>query len=182
MKKLIITAGHSLKQGGASANGHKEELLTIEMKGLILDALKMFGSDVEVWTDIDTDSLNQVITKTKAIATSKDILFDIHFNAGNSKTNGTECFIAVNAREKSKRIASRVAELTAGMLQSKNRGVKLENQSQHPRLGMLHSAASSVLWEVEFLTNKEFMENYHLMKKRLAIGIANILVQELEKD
>lgn len=32
MKKLIITAGHSLKQAGASANGEREELLTIEMK------------------------------------------------------------------------------------------------------------------------------------------------------
>ena len=180
MKKLIITAGHSLKQAGASANGEKEELLTIEMKGLILDAIKILGSDIEVWTDSDTDSLSQVIAKTKSIARSNDILFDIHFNAGSSKTNGTECFIAVNAREKSKRIASIVAELTSGMLESKNRGVKLENQSQHSRLGMLHSAASSVLWEVEFLTNKEFMDNYHLMKKRLAIGIANILIQELQ--
>ena len=41
MKKLIITAGHSLKQEGASANGEKEELLTIEMKNLIVDQLSI---------------------------------------------------------------------------------------------------------------------------------------------
>lgn len=181
MKKLIITAGHSLNQGGASGNGNKEELLTIEMKDLIINAIRSFGSDVEIWEDNDTDSLSQVISKTKAAATSKDILFDIHFNAGVSNASGTECFIAVNAREKTKRIAARVAELTAGMLQTKNRGVKLENQSQHSRLGMLHSAASSVLWEVQFITNNEGMRVYHEMKERLAIGIANILIQELDK-
>ncbi len=179
MKKLIITAGHSLKQAGASANREKEELLTIEMKNLIVDQLKEWG--YEPWTDNDNDSLSQVIAKTKAIATADDILLDIHFNAGISSAKGTETFIAVNARDKSKRIAQRITDLTSAMLGTPNRGVKLENQSQHPRLGMLHSAASSVLWEVDFLTNKDFMENYHLVKKRLAIGIANILVQELEK-
>lgn len=177
--KLIITAGHSLKQGGASYNGEKEQLLSIEMKDLIINAIRSIGSDVEIWEDNDNDSLSQVIAKTKAAATSKDILFDIHFNAGPVAASGTECFIAVNAREKSKRIAARVAELTAGMLQTHNRGVKRENQSQHSRLGMLHSAASSVLWEVQFITNKDGMKTYHEMKERLAIGIANILIQEL---
>lgn len=180
MKKLIITAGHSLNQAGASANGQKEELLSIEMKGLIINAIRSFGSDVEIWEDNDTDSLSTVISKIKKIATSNDLLLDIHFNAASSNARGTECFVAANARGKSVRIAERISELTAGMLNTPNRGVKKENQSQHNRLGILHTAASSVLWEVEFITNKEFMDNYQEMKKRLAIGVANILVQELE--
>ena len=175
----FIIAGHSLKAGGASANGEKEELLTIEMRNLIVDQLNEWGYNV--WVDNDNDSLSQVIAKTKAIATADDILLDIHFNAGISSAKGTETFISVNARDKSKRIAQRITDLTSAMLGTPNRGVKLENQSQHPRLGILHTYASSVLLEVEFLTNKEFMENYHLMKKRLAIGIANILTQELIK-
>lgn len=72
MKKLIITAGHCLKQAGASANGEREELLTIDIKNLIVDQLKEWG--YEPWTDNDNDSLSQVIAKTKAIASADDIL------------------------------------------------------------------------------------------------------------
>lgn len=178
MKKLFITAGHSLNKAGASANGLKEERLTIEMRDLIADKLRAWG--YEAWTDNDKDSLSTVISKINKVATPDDILFDIHFNAASSNARGTECFVAANARGKSVRVAERIAELTAGMLNTPNRGVKKENQSQHNRLGILHTAASSVLWEVEFITNKEFMDNYQEIKQRLAIGVANILVQELE--
>lgn len=179
MKKLFTTAGHSHNQSGASATGLREERLTIEMRDLIVDQLRAWG--YEVVTDNDNDSLSTVISKIKKEATSNDILLDIHFNASSSNAKGTECFVAANARGKSVRIAERISELTAGMLNTPNRGVKKENQSQHNRLGILHTAASSVLWEVEFITNKEFMDNYQEMKERLAIGVANILAQELDK-
>lgn len=181
MGKLIITAGHSLVAGGAASGGLKEELLAIEMKDLIIDAIRTIGSDVEIWEDDDRDSLSQVIKKTRAVADPTDILFDIHFNAGPSNAAGTESFIATNARAKSERIAYRINELAAAMLQTKNRGVKRENQSQHSRLGMLHSAASSVLWEVQFITNAGGMDTYQEIKERLAMGAANILIQELTK-
>lgn len=180
MGTIYIESGHSLTSGGASSNGLREEILAIEMKGLILKHLKLQRPNLKVWVDDDNDSLSTVISKIKKMATSKDILLSIHFNAGPSKAQGTECFISMNARESSKRIAYRISELTAGMLESSNRGVKLENQSQHPRLGILHTAASSVLWEIEFITNEYSMDIYDEMKERLAIGVANILVQELE--
>lgn len=179
MSKIFLTAGHSLIQGGASANGLREERLTIEMRDLVSDQLDEWG--YEIVTDNDKDSLSTVISKIKKVATQNDILLDIHFNAGSSNARGTECFVAANARGKSVRVAERIAELTAGMLNTPNRGVKKENESQHSRLGILHTAASSVLWEVEFITNAEFMDNYQEMKERLAIGVANILVQELNK-
>lgn len=178
MKKLFITAGHSLNKAGASANGLREERLTIEMRDLIAAQLRTWG--YEVVTDNDKDSLSTVISKIKKVATQNDILLDTHFNAASSNAKGTECFVAANARGKSVRVAERIAELTAGMLNTPNRGVKKENQSQHNRLGILHTAASSVLWEVEFITNAEFMANYNAMKERLAIGVANIIAQELE--
>lgn len=178
MSKIFLTAGHSLIQGGASSNGLRENELTIEFCDLVADQLEEWG--YEVWRDNDNDSLSSVISKIKKQATSNDILLDIHFNAASSDARGTECFVAKNARAKSNRIAKRIAELSAGMLNTPNRGVKKENQSQHSRLGILHTAASSVLWEVEFIANKEFMDNYQVMKERLAIGVANILVQELE--
>lgn len=182
MNTLYLTAGHSLPKGGASGNGYKEEKLTIEMQGYILGAVHSLDPDINVWTDNHTDSLSTVISKIKKVATGKDVLFDIHFNAASSiKTRGTETFIAKNARGKSRRIAERIAQLTAGMLQTPNRGAKLETASQHPRLAILHTAASSVLWEIEFLSHFEAMENYQELKERLAMGIANILIQELNK-
>lgn len=182
-KTIFITAGHSLNQAGASAKGLKEERLTIEMRDLIASQLREWGREwgYEVVTDNDKDSLSTVISKIKKEATSNDILLDIHFNAASSNAKGTECFVSANSRVKSVRISERIAELTAGMLNTPNRGVKKENESQHNRLGILHTAASSVLWEVEFITNAEFMDNYQEMKQRLAVGVANILVQELNK-
>lgn len=179
-KKLFVTAGHSLVSGGASAHGMREEELTIELRNLIVDALYNQDPELKVLVDNDTDSLSTVIAKIKREATPEDILLDIHFNAASGNAKGTESFVSSNARDKSNRIAERISELTAGMLKTPNRGVKVESQSQHKRLGILHTPASSVLLEVEFISNKEYMDNYQEMKERLAIGIANILVQESE--
>lgn len=180
MPRIFLVAGHSLKQGGAAANNLREEKLSIELRDLIVEALKNQSPETEVIVDNDSDSLNTVISKFRDLAKPEDLLLDIHFNAAaNEAAHGTESFIKVGASDPEKRIAERITELTAGMLYTRNRGVKFENQSQHNRLGILHTSAKSILWEVEFITNPTFINNYTEMKERLSIGVANILIQEL---
>lgn len=185
MKTLFIIAGHSNTQSGAVSDDYKEHEETILDKKSLEKAVRyQLGdrTDVKVWTDNDNDSLNQVISQVKQIAKKDDLLLDIHYNAsGNRDVDGVEAFIAVNARDKSRRVATRLVELYSKMLDIPNRGVKLENESQHNRLGILHSNASSVLIEVRFLTNKKGMDEQEVIRDRLYTGVANILVQELDK-
>lgn len=179
--KLIITSGHSYSQGGASANGLFEHELTIDFKHLLVKSIKTQDPSIEVIIDDDNDSLSTVIKKVGAVATPTDILVDIHFNAGPSFAKGTESFIKLEAGEREHHIAERLTELFSKMLNTPNRGVKYENQSQHQRLGMLHTKAISILVEIQFITHENSMEEYKEMKERLAIGVANILIQELKK-
>ena len=180
MRQVYITAGHSLNQGGASSNGLREELLTIKDKELLLKHLEFQSkyTDIEVISDDDSDSLQTVINKVKKQAEKDDLLLDIHYNSARPKATGVEAFVKKGASETSVRTAKRIVEVFSKMMGIPNRGVKLENQSQHSRLGILHATDHAVLLEVGFITNKEEMEKVEEFRERLWIAVANILIQE----
>lgn len=178
--KIFTISGHSLNQGGASFNGLREELLTIKDKEILLKHLEFQSkyTDIEVISDDDSDSLPTVISKIKNQAGKNDLLLDIHYNSATPKATGVEAFIKVGASKTSKRTAERIIEVFSKMLGIPNRGVKLENQSQHSRIGILHATDHAVLLEVGFITNKEEMEKVEEFRERLWIAVANILIQE----
>lgn len=182
-KTLFIISGHSNQDPGAVLVPRKESEETIIMKELLLHALTIVRPkdlNIEIWQDNNDDSLSTVISKVNKKAKEGDILLDIHFNAAGESAKGTEVFIKTTASTKTKIIANRIVELTSKMLSTPNRGIKLETQTRHKRLGILHSKAHSILWEVEFITNKDFMSQYDILKERLSLGIANILIQEIQ--
>lgn len=159
--KLFITAGHSLNQGGASANELREELLTIKDKGLLVEQLEFqtqHRDDIKILQDNDSDSLATVISKVKKQAGKGDILLDIHYNSASPSATGVEAFVKVGYTDKEYRIAERITEVFSLMMGIPNRGVKLENESQHNRLGILHATDHAVLLEVGFITNPEEIE------------------------
>ena len=179
-KNIFTTAGHSLTQGGASANGLREELLAIKDKELLVKQLEFQSkyTDLEIISDDDIDSLQTVINKVKKQAEKDDLLLDIHYNSATPKATGAEAFIKVGASETSRRTAERIVEVFSKMMGIPNRGVKLENQSQHNRLGILHATDHAVLLEVGFITNTVEMERVEEFRERLWIAVANILIQE----
>lgn len=178
--KIFTISGHSLKQGGASFNGLKEELLSIKDKEILLKHLEFQSkyTDLKINSDDDSDSLQTVINKVKKQAEKDDLLLDIHYNSATPKATGVEAFVKIGASETSRRTAERIVEVFSKMLGIPNRGVKLENQSQHSRLGILHATDHAVLLEVGFITNKGDMEKVEEFRERLWIAVANILIQE----
>lgn len=180
MKNIFTVSGHSLNQGGASANGLKEELLTIKDKEILNKHLEFQTryTDLKIISDDDSDSLQTVINKIKKQAKKDDLLLDIHYNSASPKATGVEAFVKVGASDTSKRTAERIVEVFSKMMGIPNRGVKLENQSQHNRLGILHATDHAVLLEVGFITNTVEMEKVEEYRERLWIAVANILVQE----
>jgi len=180
---IFTIAGHSLNQGGASSNGLREELLTIKDKELLVNHLKFQArhTGIEILTDDDSDSLPTVISKIKNKAGKDDLLLDIHYNSASPKATGVEAFVKIGASETSVRTAERIVEVFSKMMGIPNRGVKLESQSQHNWLGILHATDHAVLLEVGFITNKEEMEKVEEFRERLWIAVANILIQERMK-
>lgn len=172
---IYICAGHTnegnLYDPGAVANGFKESHLTAQLRDLICIELKKLGCTFK--TDKDDQSLNQTIFA--AGTSEKDVVFDIHFNAATPQAGGSETFIPMEFTDREKRIAKEVTDATCKILGIANRGVKLENQTRHKRLGMMRPAGTNMLWEVCFITNKTEMTKYLSKINELATAIAMIL-------
>ncbi len=180
-KRVFLTAGHHLRDPGAMGNGYKENSLTIEIRNLISKRIKSLDPTIEVWTDDDNDTLSQVIAKINKIATSEDYLLELHFDASISpKASGGTSLVAKGAREKSLDFGKELSEIGSTILNIPNRGVKSEEESHRGRLGILHTAASSVLYEVGFISNPTDMVNYQDWKEWLADDFARIIIKRLK--
>lgn len=174
---IFLTAGHHNRDSGAIGHGYKESELNKEIRDLTVVRIKQLDPSVDVWVDDDDDTLSQVISKVKSKAKPTDIWVELHFDAASSPSaTGATALIANNAREKSKEIAADLVSIGSKVLGIRNRGVMSELNSNRGRLGMLHTAASSVLYEVAFISNENDVEAYQDMKYWLSDELARVLI------
>lgn len=173
--KLFIIAGHSLNDSGAVANGYKESQLTMELRGLIAKHIDSFTFDVHL--DNDSKSLSEVIRWVNNNSDANDLLIDLHFNAAeNPNATGAEVFIHDKTTKTNAALAANLNMVAAKTLDIANRGVKTEKQSQHTRLGILHTKPRVILIEVCFMSNNADMIKYQAKKNIYAHLIAQELV------
>lgn len=178
MPKVYLTAGHHFKDSGAIGSGFKENELTIELKDLVTSILK--SKNVEVWNDYDGDTLGTVIKKINASGvSSKDILLEIHFDSATRLASGTTALVADNARNRSRFFAEDLSTGISKIMGITDRGVKSEKDSNRGKLGILHTAASSVLIEICFINNTDDMLKYTVNKLEIAETIANVIIKHL---
>lgn len=178
---ICLIAGHSVNDPGA-VTSKNESVLAMELLGLIKHNLAR-DNHILVYNDNPNSTLAEVIDQIGSYADSipaskmPKALLSIHFNAHypGSSASGTEAFVVSDAWSKTRDLATRITNTTSGVLGTPNRGVKLESESQHNRLAILHAlpSVSNVLWEVEFLTNAKALEHYLNNKESLAEAIAN---------
>lgn len=171
--KVFISAGH---QSNTGANGFiKEGEQAIYLRDKITAYIKEKAPNLEIANDSDKDTLQQTIQGMRTF--NPDIGLDIHFNAFQTESaNGSEIYIS---DMKSSKMAEKMLSVTCDTLGTKNRGTKVENQSQHNRLGMLHcnnSDAIMMLLEVCFVTNKCDVCKYKLNKDILAERLAEVIM------
>lgn len=175
---LLVTfpsAGHHLKDAGATYHGRQENLETISFRNLLTAELKRLG--VKFVTDNDTETNREYQNRIKPGDGS--VILDIHFNAGGATATGTECLVSDKEYYKpnslSKRMADEICQITSTILNIKNRGTKPETTTRHGKLGILHQGAGvAVLWEICFISNKEDMAKYDANIESLARAIAKI--------
>lgn len=174
---IFLTAGHHNRDSGAIGHGYKESDLTKEIRDLTAARIRQLDSTVDLWLDDDNDTLTQVIHKVKSKAKPTDVWLELHFDAASSPTaTGATALVAANAREKSKKLAADLVSIGSKVLGIRNRGVMSELNSNRGRLGMLHTAASSVLYEVAFISNENDVEAYQDMKYWLSDELARVLI------
>ena len=177
-KILIITAGHHDRDPGAIGNGYKENALNIEIVELVIKRIKQLDPSVNIWTDDSKLTLSQVIGMVKEFATDEDVWVEYHFDASISpKASGATSLVADGARQLSKDIAKELVDIGSTILEIPNRGVKSEKDSARGRLAMLHTKATSVLYEVGFISNPTDMANHQDWKHWLADEHARILLK-----
>jgi len=175
-RRIIITAGHNGLGTGAKSEWLDEGAETIVLRDLITEKLRERG--VTVYNDPNALPLRGVIAWIRRQFKAKDILVEIHFNAGPPTAKGTECFVENNFTKEEYNLANLLCRTTVNATKGaiQNRGVKTAKDSQHSRLGILEdTTTTSVLWEVCFLSNKPEVFNYVFNREKMATQVADLL-------
>jgi len=180
MLKLAIDPGHGFanrKPGkydsGAVANGHSEADIALQF-GLTLNwACKDAG--VASWMSRDDDrDVDPIGTRDdRAEAAGCSHFVALHLNAGGG--HGVEVFYR-DAQDKA--FAQLVLQAALGATGLPSRGLKLESQSQHPRLAVLDFDGPACLVELGFIDNPADLRE--LLKRDVRIAFARHLVGGLK--
>jgi N-acetylmuramoyl-L-alanine amidase len=179
MRNIIVCAGHSDGKGaskdrGASGQGYVEGDLTIELRDLVISELAKLG--IVAKTDSNRNALKETLAWLIGKFTSKDILLDLHFNAGGG--TGVEVIIPESYSKFEINLAQSLADSISKVTGWKKRagGVKKESDTARKRLGWMRPNAQNILLETCFIDSKADMLVYQASKNIIAKSIANTLL------
>ena len=169
MRKIFISAGHSNKAGrdrGAVGNGYIEGELSVELRNLISNELKLLGN-IPI-NDGDNTILYDSLNYFKNITSPNSIVLDIHWNAATPKAKGTETFVPINYSEYEYKLAKDISNTVSTILNTPIRGVdgvKEESESHHGRLGWMKLVGAKSIAKLLFEYSKEDIENNYIIVK-----------------
>lgn len=172
-RKLFISAGHGGVDGGASHGGYTERDLAISFRNALVKELYVLGVSAEV--DPNTNALVKTLAYIKGKFGAKDILVDIHFNAGGG--TGTEVIVPTVSSPFEKQLAQRIADVinTVTGLKKRGGGVKTEIDTARKTLGWMRPNSENILLEICFIDSKLDMAVYTANEFKLAKEIAKVL-------
>jgi N-acetylmuramoyl-L-alanine amidase len=172
MRNIFVFAGHGGADPGASYKQHVERDLAIEFRDLVIRELAKLS--IQAKTDSNSNALVQTLDWLKGKFGSKDILVDIHWNAGIPSANGSEIFVPDGASSFEMHLGRSLLRVF-GQVGFRQRGVKPEAVSPRRRLGFMRPKAENILIEVCFITNDSDMQIYQANKQNLAKLVAKEL-------
>jgi N-acetylmuramoyl-L-alanine amidase len=159
--KLCINAGHgngNIRPGmydpGAVANGITEADVALMMAKSGQWVLGRMGIDVFLTRDDDSDATRVDLLNELAEREGCTHFLSLHMNAGGWLATGTETFFRP-AGALNRDFARAVQGSALEAFELRNRGLKTEGQSQHPRLAVLDfKTGPAALLEMGFITNR----------------------------
>lgn len=174
MRKVILSAGHGGVDGGAAQNGYIERDLTIDFRRNLVTVLKN-KYNIQAITDPDDYPLAKTLAWLKGKFGSRDILIDVHWNAGGG--TGVEVIVPDKASAFEMGLAQALANGISDVTGWKKRsgGVKPESATARKRLGWMRPAAENILIEMCFIDNKTDMAVYAANKMLIVEKVASII-------
>jgi N-acetylmuramoyl-L-alanine amidase len=153
---VILDPGHGMgnrRAGrydpGAVAGASSEAAIAMDWANELRDILRSRKVAV-VRTRVDAKDPAPVAQRAATARRYKgDIMLSLHCNAAGPTANGTETFYRGT---ENKAMASRINQAVVDVLQTRNRGAKTEDQSQHGRLAVM-SFQPCFLLELGFITH-----------------------------
>jgi len=149
-EKIILDAGHHEKDSGAVHNGVTEFEVMRRFRVKLSARLSAKGHNHISDKDSETNRVFQ--NRIKPLLKTGDITLAFHLNSSVGGTaTGVETFISKNAGADSKAAAKELVDGLSEIMKIPNRGVKVENLSQHSSIGILNLRGSAVLIEFGFI-------------------------------
>lgn len=168
---MYLSAGHSVSDPGAIANGKREADIAVEMRNIVSHYLTQLG----VLHEVDGKGADNLplATAVKRMRLHK-VGLEFHCNAAlNAAATGCETLNAA----KDNKLAAKLCVAIAGALGIRNRGVKPENAGQHHRLAFVQ--AGGIIVELFFLSNATDLAAYEARKWHLGKAIADVLASSV---
>lgn len=164
---VFLSAGHSLTDPGAVANGRKEADIAVDFRNIVAQCLRDLG--VEVTTD-GAGKDNLPLRDAVKIAKGKQIALEFHCNASaNTTASGVETL----SGPEDMKLGGQICAALSREWSLKNRGSKPESAGQHHRLAFVQ--AGGIIVEMFFLTNPNDLAAYDGRKWPAARAVAEIV-------
>jgi N-acetylmuramoyl-L-alanine amidase len=153
---VIVDPGHGMSNRqsgrydpGACAAGAAEASIVMDWGNELRNILRARKVAV-VRTRVDARDPAPVGQRASIARRYKgDIMVSLHCNAGGPDANGTETFYR---GAENRMLAARLNQAVVNVLQTRNRGAKTEDQTQHGRLAVM-AFQPCFLVELGFITN-----------------------------
>lgn len=175
---IFYSSGHYLKgqngeDPGAVHNGYKENELTHEFEGYVLEKFKAYPN--KIFTDSPTETLSQYLGRIQPGTSS--VICETHFNAFNGKATGVEVIVPNSPTQDERNLATEICNEFSRIMGIPNRGVRDESQSKRGRLALMRKEGINVLIEICFIDNIDDMKKYQANKKILANVLVDLLIK-----
>lgn len=163
---VFLSAGHSLTDPGAVANGRKEADIAVDFRNMV--ALYLDRAGIPVVTD-GSHKDNWPLKQAAAEARKHKIAVEFHCNAASPSATGVETLQG----DSDFALGQSICDAISVQLGIKNRGAKPENSGQHHRLAFVQ--AGGIIVELFFITNLSDLAAYDAKKWLAARAVAEVL-------
>lgn len=171
MKPIVITAGHSNKDPGATNGVVTEAHIVTDFRNMVAHYLR--EASVNFATD-GTGNDNWPLAEAMKLARFSSVAVEFHCNSfSNPSATGVETL----SSEANKAVGAELCAAVANELGIANRGAKGEGSGQHSRLGFVQ--AGGLILELFFISNPDDLRRYLDKKWFVARAVARVLVSHV---
>nr|WP_300312783.1 N-acetylmuramoyl-L-alanine amidase [Halomonas sp.] len=169
-KTLLISAGHSMSDPGASGNGLSEADIVLDFRDRLFDYL----SGKVVLARDGKEGQNLPLSQACEMAKRHDVAVEFHCNAFSSPSaTGVETLSDVSG----KRLGAVLCNSLSSVMGISNRGAKGEGSGQHSRLAFVR--AGGIIVELFFITNPDDLRAFRDNLEALVAEVGRVLIDEV---